>query len=148
MASGTFTLKPALLAALETCLLVLPLGVLLFFPFIQEYEFLNWESDVLYSGGLMLAFSCAISFAILVPATTLLQMRKRDISLPELGASLSSISLALVLGGTLIYNRFSKPGAQGKLLLFGLLMALMVVTWVFTVRYTHRRKGPSTALNT
>lgn len=143
MTSGKYIFRHALLAALETSLLGVPLGLLLFYPFILQYEFFDWETNLMYSGAIMVAFASAMSFAVLVPATYLLQVWKKNISYPELGASLSTLSLVMVLGGTLIYNRFSKPGPQGKLLLFGLLMALMLVTWVFTVRYTQRKKNQS-----
>lgn len=131
-------LQKALLAALESCMLLFPVGVLFFFPFVETYERPDVFQTLGFSGLCMLVFSLGISLLILVPATVVIEKVKEGVSRQELAGSLSTISLILVLGATLAYKGFTKPGDQGKILLFSLLMTIIFVSYVFTVRYKHR----------
>ena len=138
MNQKTKILQKALLAALESCLLLLPAGVLFFFPFAETYELLNIYQTFGFSGLCMLVFSLSISFFILVPSTVVIEQVKEKVSREELAGALSTISLVLVLGATLAYKGFTKPGDNGKILLFSLLMTIIFVSYIFTVRYKHR----------
>ncbi len=131
-------IQKALLAALESCMLLFPAGVLFFFPFINTYELSGIYQTLGFSGLCMLVFSLGISLLILVPATVLIEKIRENVSREELAGALSSISLILVLGATLAYKGFTKPGDQGKILLFSLLMTIIFVSYIFTVRYKHR----------
>lgn len=132
--------QKALLAALESCMLLFPAGVLFFFPFVETYELVGVYQTLGFSGLCMLVFSLGISILILVPATVMIEKFKEGVSRQELAGSLSTISLILVLGATLTYKGFTKPGDQGKILLFSLLMTIIFVSYIFTVRYKHRTR--------
>ena len=138
MNQKTKILQKALLAALESCLLLFPAGVLFFFPFVETYELQELYQTFGFSGLCMLIFSFSISLFILVPATVVIEKVKERVSREELAGALSTISLVLVLGATLAYKGFTKPGDNGKILLFSLLMTIIFVSYIFTVRYKHR----------
>ena len=139
----------ALLASLEANLLVLPASLLVFYPFIQQYELqAEWQHWV-GSGLFGLGAGLVISWGLLVPATVVLETRKRSMSRQELAGSLGTLSLALLIFATLTYKGFSRPGDQGKTLLFALLMTIMIVTWAYTIRYKNRiRNTEAPAPNT
>lgn len=136
------TLTSALMSALETAVLLAPLGMLLFYPFVAEYEspeiFRNLVLAVLWMAG----FSASLAFLVLVPATVYLEWKKKGISRKELAGSLATIALVMVLASLLVYKGFEGPGQTGLRLLFGLLMSIMAGTWVFALRYHRKAKLP------
>lgn len=139
------TILQALLAALEANLLILPVGFLFFYPIMIQYEFTTWWETPLYSAACMLGFGLAVSIFFLAPVATVIESLKQEVSREELVGKLGALGLILLLAATLAYKAFqnaelSKPGQQGKLLLFGMLMAIMLVTWTFTIRYKYRSR--------
>ncbi|MEM7039672.1 MAG: hypothetical protein AAF570_22045 [Bacteroidota bacterium] len=133
-------LRAALIAALETSLLLTPLGVLIFLPFVMEYDLLDMKINLLYSGLLMCGSSLALALLVLVPTTYVIENTPREVSRKELTGSLGTMALSLVLVATLLYKGFEAPGNTGKLLLFSLLMSIMVVTWTFALRYDRKSR--------
>lgn len=139
------TILHALLAAVEANLLILPVGILFFYPIMVQYEFTTWWETPLYSAGCMLVFGLAVSLFFLTPVTTVIETLKKDVSRPELVGKLGALGLGMLLTATLAYKAYqsaelAKPGEQGKLWLFGMLMAIMLVTWTFTIRYKYRSR--------
>lgn len=133
-------IRPALIAAIETSLMLVPLGLVIFYPFILPYELNSTAYQLLYCAGCMLGCSAVLSLFVLVPTTFLMETGKRKVSRKEMAGALGAVSLVLVLGATLIYKGFTPPGDIGKLLLFGLLMTIMAVTWTYTLRYEAKTK--------
>ena len=121
-------------------MILFPAGVLFFFPFVETYELPYLYQTFGFAGLCMLVFSFGVSLLVFVPATLVIEKVKEKVSREELAGALSSISLVLVLGATLAYKGFTKPGDQGKILLFALLMTLIFVSYIFTVRYKHRTR--------
>lgn len=130
----------AFVSALETALMLAPLGMLLYYPFVAAYEIPDVSTNLLYSVGYMLAFGAALAFLVLMPATIYLQSMKKGISRKELTGSLGTLAMVMVLTALLVYKGFEAPGIIGLRLLFGLLMSIMAVTWTFALRYDRKAK--------
>lgn len=130
-----------LLASIEANLLVFPATLLVFYPFVKQYRLLYTWQDWVGSGLCALAFGLGISFFLLLPTTVVLETRKRNMSRQELAGSLGTLSLVLLILATLFYKGFSRPGDQGRVLLFAMLMTIIFVTWAFTTRYKHRSRS-------
>ena len=143
MSNNGSIFKTAITAGLETSLLLTPLGMVLFYPFVSAYELMSFKTTALYSLLGMFGFGLLMTCIILIPATYILKSRNQNISRKELTGSLGTLALLLVLGATLIYTGFDAPGDIGKLLLFGLLMAIMAVTWTFAFLYDRNSKTKS-----
>ncbi|MEM0997773.1 MAG: hypothetical protein AAGN35_11855 [Bacteroidota bacterium] len=137
------TLSSALMSALETSVFLTPLGVLLFYPFVAEYDSPDIARNLLNAALCMAGFSAALAFLVLVPATVYLEWKKQGISRKELAGSLATLALVLVLTSLLVYKGFEGPGQTGLRLLFGLLMSIMAGTWVFALRYHRKAKLPA-----
>ena len=138
MSQKTKILQKALLAALESCVILFPAGVVFFFPFIETYELLQVYQTLGYAGLCALIFCFSISLFVLVPATVIIEKSKQRVSRQELAGALSTISLILIVGATLAYKGFTMPGDQGQVLLFSLLMTIIFFSYIFTVRYKNR----------
>ncbi|HHG84976.1 MAG TPA: hypothetical protein ENJ82_09540 [Bacteroidetes bacterium] len=134
------TLIAALIAALETSILLTPLGMLFFYPFVSAYESPDVPTNLLDGAIYMLEFGAALSFLVLMPATLYLESKKKGISRKELTGSLGTMAMFMVLTALLIYKGFEAPRTIGLLLLFGLLMSIMAVTWTFALRYDRKSK--------
>lgn len=137
------TILHAVLASLESNLLILPVGLLFFYPIMVQYEFPLWWETPLYSGLCMLVFGLLVSLFFLTPVTTIIEVLKSRVSHQELVGKLGALGLIMLLSATLVYKAYqeaelAKPGEQGKLWLFAMLMAIMLVTWTFTIRYKRR----------
>ena len=125
---------PALRAALEASLILTPVGVLAFYPFIQEYQLLDPAANVFYAAACALGATLGISLLVLVPASLAILHLRRQVSRKELAGSLGTLALLMVLGATLLYKGFAGPGSTGQLLLFALLFTIMGITWLFSLR--------------
>jgi hypothetical protein len=135
---------PALMSALETTLLMAPLGILFFYPIAAEYEYPN-ALYILFACVLWMMATCGVlAFIVLVPATLYLEWKKKGISQKELAGSLATLALALVLIALMVYKG-EGLGEQGLRVLFGLLMSIMAGTWTFALRYHRKAKNRNAA---
>jgi len=127
-----------LLSSLETLVLLLPLGPLLFYPFLLQYGFMDMGHYLKWGfilGGISSLTACLLVF---MPLALVFLRRSYLPGTKELAALFSLICLLGVIGLTILHKGLEPTGEAGQALLFGLVLFGISASWIFALRLGRR----------
>lgn len=132
-----------LLSTLETGLILLPFGPLLFYPFLSQYGF--WDVGSYVEWGLILSGIASLASCLLVflPAGLIFLKKAKIPGTKELASLLSLVLILGVLGLTILHKGLEPAGEAGKPLLFALVLFSILASWVFAMRFESRFSNQS-----